>query len=634
MTYEKGLFAQADPEIVSGSTIERKKMSTKTIYKRIALVAVAALGAGVLSVAPASAATAQTAELLTGVNAILATANSGSTNEAQLIYVGATIAATANWSTETVVFKAAATSYPTNGFVGVTASSGAVSGTMGAGASADTVVNNGVSVAMTGAANVTSFTATGAGGANALAQFSVTPTVAGVYSITVWNDADDDDIIDIIEARTNLALTVSGAAALSVGLSTVYINTADAAATFTTSLAPVRATSALGTAARAALTVTLRDTLGAVLTSVDGYTLTATVSGDAGGVGSANGIVEAAAPTLAGQCTGTQPIRLVQAAAAYNAVSQVYFCGSSQSGSSTITITATSATGVITTVGTRTISYFGTVATLEVTPILSILRSAGGTTGDNTATRIATTAPAAYKVVAKDSAGQLVGGLAAGLSATPTTPIGSVACLEDVYDTGTYGAYGLGGTGNYGCTVTSTALAASGTTGTVQIRHVDPADAAKYIVGTTANVTFGGSPSTVTMAFANPSYTAGAQAVLTVNVKDSAGNNASDGVYATLFSGVSTSNVTGSLPGAIVVVIGGKATYTVFVPNGAGTASVSNTLGATIATKVGATVSATAIVTSSTNAEISALTTLVNSLIAKINALNKLIVKIQKKVNA
>jgi hypothetical protein len=36
-------------------TNERKNMSTKTIYKRIALVAVAALGAGVLSVAPANA---------------------------------------------------------------------------------------------------------------------------------------------------------------------------------------------------------------------------------------------------------------------------------------------------------------------------------------------------------------------------------------------------------------------------------------------------------------------------------------------------------------------------------------------------------------------------------------------------
>jgi len=56
MTYEKGLFAQADPGIVSGSTTERKQMSTKTSFKRIALVAVTALGAGVLSVAPASAA--------------------------------------------------------------------------------------------------------------------------------------------------------------------------------------------------------------------------------------------------------------------------------------------------------------------------------------------------------------------------------------------------------------------------------------------------------------------------------------------------------------------------------------------------------------------------------------------------
>jgi len=56
MTYVSALIAQADPGIVSGSTIERKKMSTKTIYKRIALVAVASLGFGVLtSISPASA---------------------------------------------------------------------------------------------------------------------------------------------------------------------------------------------------------------------------------------------------------------------------------------------------------------------------------------------------------------------------------------------------------------------------------------------------------------------------------------------------------------------------------------------------------------------------------------------------
>ena len=46
---------KAEIGMVPNSTIERKQMSTKTIFKRIALVAVAALGLGVLSVAPSSA---------------------------------------------------------------------------------------------------------------------------------------------------------------------------------------------------------------------------------------------------------------------------------------------------------------------------------------------------------------------------------------------------------------------------------------------------------------------------------------------------------------------------------------------------------------------------------------------------
>jgi hypothetical protein len=46
---------QAELRIVRRSTIERKQMSTKTTFKRIALVAVAALGFGVLSVVPSQA---------------------------------------------------------------------------------------------------------------------------------------------------------------------------------------------------------------------------------------------------------------------------------------------------------------------------------------------------------------------------------------------------------------------------------------------------------------------------------------------------------------------------------------------------------------------------------------------------
>jgi len=56
ITYERALEAQADLRKFRGSTIERKHMSTKTTFKRVALVAVAALSLGVLSVAPSQAA--------------------------------------------------------------------------------------------------------------------------------------------------------------------------------------------------------------------------------------------------------------------------------------------------------------------------------------------------------------------------------------------------------------------------------------------------------------------------------------------------------------------------------------------------------------------------------------------------
>jgi hypothetical protein len=98
MTYEKGVFAQADPGIVSGSTIERKKMSTKTIYKRIALVAVASLGFGVLtSVSPASAVIGATTELnfaAAGSTTAVApeTGAFGAANADELLYVRSTTA--------------------------------------------------------------------------------------------------------------------------------------------------------------------------------------------------------------------------------------------------------------------------------------------------------------------------------------------------------------------------------------------------------------------------------------------------------------------------------------------------------------------------------------------------------------
>ena len=69
---------------VSISTTERKQMSTKTTFKRIALVAVAALGLGVLSVAPSQAVVF--GETLT-IDAATDTSNVGDTATAVLTHI-------------------------------------------------------------------------------------------------------------------------------------------------------------------------------------------------------------------------------------------------------------------------------------------------------------------------------------------------------------------------------------------------------------------------------------------------------------------------------------------------------------------------------------------------------------------
>jgi hypothetical protein len=62
---------QADLRKFRRSTIERKQMSTKTTFKRVALVAVAALGLGVLSVAPSSATPTMTVTTTAGSGSLV-----------------------------------------------------------------------------------------------------------------------------------------------------------------------------------------------------------------------------------------------------------------------------------------------------------------------------------------------------------------------------------------------------------------------------------------------------------------------------------------------------------------------------------------------------------------------------------
>jgi hypothetical protein len=114
MTYVSALTAQADPGIVSGSTIERKQMSTKTIYKRIALVAVAALGAGVLSVAPASAANSAGTAVVGPVRVSFTGTNQDGVNAASVAITADADWTSADFTTDLVTITVALTTAPSS----------------------------------------------------------------------------------------------------------------------------------------------------------------------------------------------------------------------------------------------------------------------------------------------------------------------------------------------------------------------------------------------------------------------------------------------------------------------------------------------------------------------------------------
>jgi hypothetical protein len=166
MTYENPLLAQADPGIVSGSTIERKKMSKKTSFKRIALVAVAGLVSGLVSVAPANAA-AGTPVISDPTDGYVAVGSAYSaTTTFSFTGAGATDAATLS----------AAVSGPTG--------STATTVTFGTGTS---VTAGGAT--FTPATGVLLQGATANGSVAATVPLSFTPDVAGTYTITLTNTA-------------------------------------------------------------------------------------------------------------------------------------------------------------------------------------------------------------------------------------------------------------------------------------------------------------------------------------------------------------------------------------------------------------------------------------------------------------
>ena len=609
----------------------------KTIsLKKVAVVAVASLGFGLTSVVPVNAAQAAIAGF-TALNVKAATANTNVTSTSVKIYVGGTLAvASTDWTTAaaTQFYRAAVTTYPTNGFVVPTGVAEVANAEfLSAGSAAvitNTIAGNKITSTKSNAAAFSAVAAetVTATGTTGLASYVFTPTVAGSYSITVWNDVSDDGVIDPTEARATTTVAITAASDLSPSGSIAWMTgTTDGAnASSSTNAIPRAAAKTAGT---------YLAQIGIDLKLADGndddraHTITATVSG--------SGFV--AANVTADTDPGSTSRVATDATAQSERFVHIESDGTAGTGSVTVTVTH-AVTAVTSTLGTWSYTSFGDVAKLEVSTINFSIGKAGSTTGTanaNLATRtvagnllpaldVLTTVPA-FIIKMTDS-----GGRAANRGALPTftssnaAAITGATCAVDGGALPTTASSSTNGVGFYNCNFVTAANAVSGAKATLTAAVVDPADATKEIT-TTIDLTVGGSVSTETIAFDKTSYAPGEAMTITRTAKDSAGNPVADGTAAPAIT--FSKSVGGTAPGASFYKGGTKSSTSsgvasVFAPAIGG----AFTMQATSGNAAGSALTASATVTDAN----AGLLTQIDALNAKIVALNALIAKIMKKL--
>ena len=512
-------------------------MSTKTTFKRVAAVAAAAL-----TIAGVSAVSAHAAP----------TFNGGDTTE----------------------------SYVTGTYHAITFASG----------SADklfTITTAGVGSVFYPATGLTSSTisasnattelwskGTGAIGAASAGSFgenlvgSVYSATAGTQTITITGDTS---------AAVTLTITWGAAQTVSASNSTAVLNSAASGATTATTDATVVVAKAVGTVA------------GTIKVVVNGSDAAAFSNGTAtvGATISGSGLVSVNTNNNVTD-TGTARSASVAANTAY-----VHVSADGSAGVGTITVTATDPnTGATVTVATKTVTFFGSLATLTATQNLSVASTAGADLGYSGTTSSSTNVPAVV-LKAVDSAGNLVKGLtASNFGATSSDSTVMSATITATEDTN---SAALNGPGYYNIKVTSIA-AASGKSATLTFWYSTDSGVTKI---STAPVTFtlgGTTIAAVKLTTDADSYAPGDKVTLSLVATDASGNPIADGVYGvfgntsttTALTPVSASAQLTSNPFSIAsgsnnqyTFVGGKSSTTFYAPYTDGAVKLSGTLGTT-----------------------------------------------------
>jgi uncharacterized protein YaaQ len=534
-------------------------MSTKTTFKRIALVAVAALGLSIVSVAPSGAAVQADSLNHFKVATCSASGTVGATNVATTagVYsdcgnydtdstnvlingtavfgIGQSYLSSAIGDAATVTVKLVTNAY--NGTAetvdGVlaysipTALPVVTAGTYG------NHINSTGNITQTVSADglVLTNTSTATGSITGAAKVSFTPTLRGTYVITMtpqtgslgkaktWtvNAYATQAALDLANGVDNAISATGTTSFLNAGETTTVTGAADTV---------VAASMALSASAqRATIVVTPKNAAGTTISNVT-FPITATISG----------------PGTLGIDSAANVASIASAGRAVTGTTGHYAIGVFSDGTAGVaTITISSGTTVL---ATETVTFYGAAAKITPTVVNSVLKI-GANTGAITA-------------VVTDAAGVLVPGVTVYASSNTDATIDDAYVASTAVSTSAgLVSFDLTGAAKGTAQITLTLNSSSAGTSTVSA------------VAGTMRVS-DGVATKVAYTFGKDTYAPGEAAVITATVSNAEGVMPA-GTYTVLSSAGVTSNYTvGSLPAATVLAVGstGAATYTVTIPTG------------------------------------------------------------------
>jgi trimeric autotransporter adhesin len=448
-------------------------MSTKTTFKRIALVTVAALGFGVLSVAPSnSAIVVQSLSIDSATDAIL----TGETATAVL--------------TNSFVSNLLADSVTVTGVI--TSSNGSYVEDLRLSTAETSASTGNAYVSLSNASKNPSATETGTAADNTSKTVTmklnarlVNVSTAGTYTVTFYvtrNPGVGAPTIDTAQITWTVTVTAADTKASAASVSTLRTGAATGEATTGIDSTVVASRSILSTVA-GNITVTQKNAAG--LTAVE--SLTAVVTGPAFLSTSNSRPTSGAAMTVA-------------------AGEVIYVWSTGTAGKATIAISSVSGVAI----ATETVNFYGPQTKIETQAALlnkTVARAAGFATTGFTV------------VTVSDANGVGVPSLSVTALSSNAAAIASVVCTYDATTAG-----------DYSCDMTSAAGSKSGDKSTITFRAVDPAvtTSTAYLT-TTLDVTVGGSVAKEVITLDKASYSPGEQMIITITATDASGNPVYDG---------------------------------------------------------------------------------------------------------